>query len=1022
MELRKIFLLLFLLFPLVNAEQLNPSAAGIPVKIAETEQYFVVGSSNMVRIFSKSGELIKFLNVDGLSDFAIDGDRIYVVTSSQHFPNIRAYSFPELENLWYYIPRMLVFDRNLVWQEKETKSWKVKLTSNGILVCSGYTLYLFDREGNVLNTFEAKNDVWDVAEDEDYIYLATQEGVVYKLDKSLNLKEKIKVCERFNVVDVIANKTLASISRSVWQVYPEAASCEDGDVVLLNSKKRIEVTRYSENFLNTYYSKIRRETAPGDALYKNVRMLKTPRGILAFSPKNLVLIVDEERKWSLPLRVYAASFYNDKIYVANGMEYGNEVIKVLDTNGNVVEELKVSALKGCSPSAYVIHAGKKGVLLASDCEIKLIGYSGNIRWYFPFQRNPSYLKKGDIYMVYSGVSSPFDTLSFYSLSAFQNNKLKWNWVLPKELREKGYIKDVKLLNDKVVLWFFEPQAERGKLIVLDVYTGKLLKKLNASTRTYAGLFDKYLLNSTFVNIVRNFNYSVFEGIPEEIFEGRIEDAVRIYDEESVRKWMEILNNLPLNYTLLLSFRDFEWSGAHHLMFSPVIRKLYVCDANGDGYDDLIVSTRDAIFVRDGRDLKELWLVDREHWRYDNEINRKYKKNFTADWLREESSLICVGDVNGDSKTDFFLINWGFFALLESNGSGYVVKWNITSRNVGWEFAKGVGDIDYDGVTDVLFPVWKVDAPPEVRIVSGKTGEEITRFRSHEFSFYPLVGDVNGDDKFESLLYFERYGAKLELLSPQFEWKYEKIERFHEVKEKYGIGKPATIVKDVDGDGISDVVFAIASDEGGVKLIFVNAKNDKIIKKVVIEKGVRETDEREWMYTNDIESSDELLFFSVPVPRWRTDRKGKVCMFNLTSGKVAGSLYREIRELVVDGNAVLGLGNNGEVVPIDLRKKIDYEFTVNNDRIRVRSEGYYIKIFVDNTLSAASDNEIEIRLPAGEHEISVSFTDEDGYERIFSHRVVIEGVPLTYSLNLALLALIACAAAWKVGVWKRQSKR
>jgi len=284
---------LLFIIPQVNGLQLNPMVKGSPIKIVETDNYFVVGTSSSLRIFSKDGEIVNFLNVHGLSDFVIDGETIYITTFSQRFPNVRAYSFPSLEKIWDFFPSMLVFDENLVWQEKETKSWGIKLSTNGILVASGYTLYLLDKDGNVLRNFTANNDIWDVAEKDHKIYLATQEGYVYVLNEDFKLKDKIKVCECYQLINPVSNETIGSVSRSVWQISSDLiATCEDGSIFFIKNGKKIQLVQYSRSFLNNYYYGLRRETSLTDQLYKNIRLLDAPNGALAFSSTNLALSME----------------------------------------------------------------------------------------------------------------------------------------------------------------------------------------------------------------------------------------------------------------------------------------------------------------------------------------------------------------------------------------------------------------------------------------------------------------------------------------------------------------------------------------------------------------------------------------------------------------------------------------------------------------------------------------------------------------------------------------------------------
>jgi len=1014
---------LILIIPKVEAIQLNPLTKGEPVKIVETDEYFVVGTSSSLRILSKGGNIIKFLNLKGLSDFVVKEDRIYITTLSQKFPNVKAYSFPSLEKIWEFSPSMLVFDENLVWQEKETKSWKIKLGKNGILVASGYTLYLLDENGKVLKNFNVSNDIWDFVEKDDNLYLATQEGYVYVLNKNFELKEKIKVCEPFQIINPISNETVRIVSRSVWQISPDLiAACEDGSIFFIENKKRIQLVQYSQIFLNTYYYRIRRETSFTDQLYENIKLLTTPEGTLAFSSTSLALIKNESEEWRIPLKALSVSFYKDRIYAIEGIEYENEVIKVLDFYGNEKNELRIKKIKGCVPDKYVSYATKEGLIIASNCEIKMISYSGKMKWYLPTQGKISYLKEKNIYLIFTDNGDDIFSLpTFYSVIALENGTIKWKYILPARLREDGYLKDIRVIKDKVILWYQNETSEEDKLIALELKTGKLFKEMRVSDRVYAGVLDEFLLNSTVLNILKTFDYSLLDEIPREVIEGRIEDAKMMYGEESVNRWLEIIEELPLPISVLSSFRDFDWNNLEYLKIPSRIWFLESCDVNNDGVEDLLISGENVIVARDGNTLKELWLIDREDWRYDLDINRNYKQNFTRDWFNENMGLICIGETNKDGKKDFFAASWKFFGLLESVGNTYKLVWSQNFSDIGWDRMRKIEDINKDGIKDVILPIWRRDMPPLIKFLSARDGEEIISISSDKFSFLSNIGDLNGDGIKENLIFFERYGAKLKLFSPNFEWTYEKVERFHEVWDKYGVSNPATII-DFNKDGVEDLVYAIAEEDGGVRLIFVDVKNDRVIKRIEIEKSRWRRDERDWMYTNEIINKDDLIIFSIPVPEWKTEREGKLCIFNLSEEKVTGFLYQETRKIIVENESIIVLGNNGEIFLLDLGKEGKYSVKTKGNSVFIESKGNYIKVYVDGKISAAGNERIEFRLPAKEYELEIALTDEDGYEKIFPHSLRIPGIPLLLILNIILSFIIVSVVVWKVFKWKWRSKQ
>ena len=178
-------LLAFILtFIIAFSAQINTLAGGAPVELNVVDDYYVTAAGGMLYVFDSTGEVVSYLTISSLSDFEIVGDTIIVTTTSQDFPNIRAFTFPDLTPKWEFEPMMEIFDTSLVWSKKQTRSWAVKGVSSGIGVASGYTLYILSADGSLLGNFTTGSDVWDFVEIDGNYYLATQEGVIYIIDSN----------------------------------------------------------------------------------------------------------------------------------------------------------------------------------------------------------------------------------------------------------------------------------------------------------------------------------------------------------------------------------------------------------------------------------------------------------------------------------------------------------------------------------------------------------------------------------------------------------------------------------------------------------------------------------------------------------------------------------------------------------------------------------------------------------------------------------------------------------------------
>ena len=225
------FLMLgFLLIPGVFAANINPFLFSEPVKIEKTQQHWVVGTESILYILSSDGNLVNFLNTRELTDFLIDEDRIIITQRIQDFPNVQAYTFPELKPLWKFEPKMRVFDINLLWEEKETKTWRVKTLGNFYAIASGHKFYILNKNGKFVKQFQTENDVWDFEEIDGKYYLGSQDGNIYVLNQDLEMIEKIKVCRDFKIINPLTNQTQVKLTRSVWQIENGLGICEDGSV------------------------------------------------------------------------------------------------------------------------------------------------------------------------------------------------------------------------------------------------------------------------------------------------------------------------------------------------------------------------------------------------------------------------------------------------------------------------------------------------------------------------------------------------------------------------------------------------------------------------------------------------------------------------------------------------------------------------------------------------------------------------------------------------------------------------
>ena len=88
---------------------------------------------------------------------------------------------------------------------------------------------------------------------------------------------------------------------------------------------------------------------------------------------------------------------------------------------------------------------------------------------------------------------------------------------------------------------------------------------------------------------------------------------------------------------------------------------------------------------------------------------------------------------------------------------------------------------------------------------------------------------------------------------------------------------------------------------------------------------------------------------------------------------------------------------------------------------VTSEGKFImNIYVDGSLSASTnENQVELRLSNGAHEVAVSLMNEDGYEKIFTYDIRTFGASSLSLMNTILALLVGAYVVMRLVKWKTQ---
>ncbi len=459
--MKKLFISLVMIILLANFSHASPVIShiteGITGSIIKLDvedlgqgREVIVGTSTGVFIFDGKGVLINHFpttypitDLLYVNDLTGDGDRdIVVSTTDQDFPNVQMYNSRTGELIWTFKPTIPAYDLDLMWIDKETKTWDLEILPDinsdnldEILVASGNKVYLLDGKTGVAKwAFNATNDVWNVKSIGDKILVGSQDGILYALDVQGSLMWQIELIAPFEVIDLSTNNPVGNVKRSVWDIILTqeqiiTVSGENGYIYQVNIDngniiQEKQIIEFDDNLLYAYYGTDKNRllpSGPNTDNFFNLRLKKIPDlnqdgidEIIAttfmgtsssrnqdqkggYSLKNKIIhLLDGdsvEEIWHTKeiditkTKQFSTYIDNDKkIVIPEGKRGKTELIKTVNLEKEIVNiNFNTTAVSGGSGNFYFIeNYDDYHLIMASDQgDLTLIDTTGKIQWVYP---------------------------------------------------------------------------------------------------------------------------------------------------------------------------------------------------------------------------------------------------------------------------------------------------------------------------------------------------------------------------------------------------------------------------------------------------------------------------------------------------------------------------------------------------------------------------------------------------------------------------------------------------------------
>ena len=918
------------------------------------------------------GDVESFVATKPVRDATLlEDDLAVVLVEDEQFPNVVAVDVGDGEIRWTASHDRETYSNDFGYVDQQLPAFDAEPIGDGtgdVAVALGNAVVAVDGDdGDRLWTTEADHAVWQLESAGDRIFAGTQGGDLVSLDADDGDR-----LEATRLADPFEHDQMGDIPRSVWDVEVVsvdgqdrvAVTTEDGTAAVVDPDDltvdwQERVVEFDDRALASYYSGSGADrrgvpTLPGDGAYFNVELTVVDDGDTALAvdvavderagvrvlrdETNALHLLDASSgsvEWSTddaPLGdvgnvAYAPDVDGGSLLVPHVPAEGSQEITVVDrADGTTGESIDVRAVAGEEwhhrggpgadrESGYVAIDDDEVVVTSTTGDLTAVDDTGSIQWTVPSVRDVE-VRQADV--LGDGVDD--------YLLVSQNARERATQTRSLVLRSGA---------DGSVAW--------TQSIDVDAYHER------------GGLE----------------NVQTIDG----------DDGLDVLALQRSPETRDEPDDETGDAVVVLSGDDGELLHQYELLDDgdpvPLTSVAGIGDVAGDGNENAIVAEQDAVHVLDLETGDLDW-------------SRVYQQRGPGDeqeWSPFEGTRDVQYHAVGDDAVVAFARGEEEMVLLEPTLTGGDLS--VEERNrfeFGGEYTdRGVdslGDLTGDGYDELLVPR-SADGDLGLTAIAPSTGDVLASFdEAHQLSVTSADADFTGDGTTGLIAYQGGGDNELSVVDGGSElWS---TEMEHPVG---GVTIPAAAVGDVSGDGTDDVAVVRSSRERGAWVDVHDVQTGDAFERVVLEPRAADdrSDPGPGTYAQRIpdRTGDGTPELGVVAPTDGTADGVQFFVVDPHAGETLLGGDGEKRAFVDIGDDVGMLRSDAGIRPVDVTAGVTIDEPEGASELELAwthdADADHVSTVIvgDRPVTITDDESATLRLPAGEHEITVQSIREDG---------------------------------------------